>query len=151
MRYLLSALTLVTLNSFSQGNEYKGFPSAVWPKLYDIRYEKAQDEHGEYDKPVFSKDARLLEGKIVALPGYMVPFQSGNKGTDFMLTSLPLNACFFCGVGGPETVVEVRLKNPVSYTDKPVEVQGILRLNDKDPDRMIYVLELAEFLGTIEY
>ena len=68
-----------------------------------------------------------------------------------MLSSLPLNACFFCGVGGPETVVEVRLTKKTSFIDKPIEVKGVLKLNDDDPDQMIYVLEEAEVLGTIDF
>ena len=68
-----------------------------------------------------------------------------------MFTSLPLNACFFCGVGGPETVVEVFLKNEINYSDKPMEIKGVLRINDKDPDKMIYLLEDAELLGEAEF
>lgn len=132
-------------------NKYQGFPSLVWPKLYDIQYEKAFDDNGEYDKPIFSAAAKSLAGKTVVLPGYMVPFDNGTKGTVFMLTSLPLNACFFCGVGGPESVVQVFLKSAISYTEKPIEVRGVLRLNDKNPDLMIYTLEQAEFLGTIDF
>jgi hypothetical protein len=68
-----------------------------------------------------------------------------------MLSSLPLNACFFCGVGGPETVIEVNLKSPVKYTDKPVEIRGVLELNDTDPDKMIYQLNSAELAGEVGY
>jgi hypothetical protein len=38
----------------------------------------------------------------------------------------------------------------VSYTDKPVEIKGTLKLNDKDPDKMVYVLENAEITGPVE-
>ena len=132
-------------------SKYNGLPSLVWPKLYDIKFEKAKDNLGEYDKPIFSQAAKSLEGKVVTLPGYMNPFEQGTKGTSFMLSSLPINACFFCGVGGPESVVEVILKSPISFTEKPVEIKGILRLNDKDPDRMIYRIEQAEYLGEVEF
>lgn len=146
-------MVCVPVFSFAQAqSNYKGFPSLVWPKLYDIRYEKTKDNLGEYEKPVFSKAAKSLEGKIVSLPGYMVPFQGGSvKGKTFILTSLPLNACFFCGVGGPESVVEIILKEEITYTEKPIEIKGVLRLNDQDPDRMIYRVEQAEFLGEIDF
>jgi hypothetical protein len=117
----------------------------IWPKLYDISFIKAEDENGEYDKPVFTDIVRQLENKIVTLPGYMVPFSNVNK--DIMLSSLPLNACFFCGVGGPETVIEVHLKTETTFKEKLVEVRGVLKLNDKDPDKMIYILENAEVTG----
>mgnify|MGYP001811143222 CR=1 FL=1 len=131
---------------------YKGFPSLVWPKLYDITYQPATEDFGGLDKPIFSTAAKSLIGKEVTLPGYLVPFDDGaTKSNHFMLSSLPINVCFFCGGGGPETVVEVFSVKQVSYTDKPVELKGKLYLNDKDPGQMIYVLSSAEFLGEIEF
>jgi hypothetical protein len=144
-------LVLVSFCSLAQKNTYKGFPSLIWPKLYEIQFTKASDKLGEYEKPVFSAAAKSLNGKVVSLPGYIVPFEGGMKNNHLMLSSLPLNACFFCGVGGPETVIEVYLRKEISYTEKPVEIQGTLKLNDKDPDKMIYILENAELTGEIEF
>lgn len=149
MKKLLYIIFLLSAFGAKSQNAYKGLPSAVWPKLYTTTYQK--DPQGEFDKPTFNKEVKALAGKIVVLPGYMVPFENGMKGTHFMLSSLPLNACFFCGVGGQESVVEVFLIQAISYTDKPVEVKGKLILNDSDPDRMTYVLENAEFLGAIDF
>src|SRR5688572_22321444 len=123
IRFFKNVITLllgvwIPLAGFSQKNTYKGFPSLVWPKIYDIQFEKANDNLGDYEKPIFSAAAKALNGKTVTLPGYMVPFENGVKGNHFMLSSMPLNACFFCGVGGPETVVEVFLKEPVTYTER---------------------------------
>lgn len=131
---------------------YKGFPSLIWPKLYDVTYLPADESFGGLDKPVFSEAARSLRGKVVSVPGYLVPFEGGaTKSNHFMLSSLPINACFFCGGGGPETVIEVFTTKPISYTDQPVEIKGTLFLNDRDPGQMIYVLNSAEFLGTIDF
>lgn len=142
----------IALSHFALAQKgYKGLPSLIWPKLYDIQFVKASDSFGEFDKPVFSKAARALDGKVVTLPGYMVPFENGIKGTHFMLSAMPLNACFFCGVGGPESVVEVFAKSPVSFTEKPIEIKGTLRLNDTNPDKMIYLIEDAEFLGEVPF
>jgi hypothetical protein len=148
---VLVMLCLVSWSSFAQKREYNGFPSLVWPKLYDVKFEKGKDALGEFDKPVFSAAAKSLSGKTITLPGYMVPFDSGMKSNHFMLTSLPLNACFFCGVGGPETVIEVYSKSISTYTEKPVEIRGVLKLNDTDPDKMIYILESAEVLGEVGF
>ena len=139
--FFLAAPSLV----WGQKSTYKGYPSLIWPKLYDISFVKGEDENGEYDKAVFTDAVRELENKTVTLPGYMVPFSQVSK--NIMLSSLPLNACFFCGVGGPETVVEVHLKAETNFKEKLVEVRGVLKLNDKDPDKMIYVLENAEVTG----
>lgn len=146
----ICALMICTI-VFAQKNTYKGFPSLVWPKLYDVTFVKAKDKLGDYEKPVFSDAAKSLNGKTISLPGYIVPFENGMKSAKLMLSSLPLNACFFCGVGGPETVIEVYLKKEISYTEKPMEIQGVLRINDKDPDKMIYILENAEVLGEVGF
>ncbi len=148
---ILIILLLTSFQTIAQ-SKYNGIPSLTWPKLYDIRFEKVKDNLGEYDKPIFSQAAKSLEGKVISLPGYMVPFENGNvKGKNFTLTSLPLNACFFCGVGGPESVIEVSLKEEITYSENPVEIKGILRLNNKDPDRMIYRVEQAEYLGEVDF
>ena len=127
---------------------YNGLPSLVWPKLMAISVEETEDFGF---KPVFNPEVRTLEGKEVYLPGYIIPFQSTYKSDHILLSALPLNACFFCGIGGPESVVEVFLNEPVKYTDHPVEVRGILRLNASNPEQMIYLLEDAEFLGEVDF
>jgi hypothetical protein len=142
-------LLVVAFQANAQKSTYKGFPSLVWPKLYSVKFESATDAAGAYEKPVFPENVKALDGKTVTLPGYIVPFENGMKSSHFMLSSLPLNACFFCGVGGPETVVEVHTKEVIPYTDRPMQVKGILRLNDKDPDKMMYVLEQAEVIGEV--
>ncbi|MEO7992527.1 MAG: hypothetical protein ABI663_23450 [Chryseolinea sp.] len=137
--------------SVAQKSTYKGFPSLVWPKLYNITFEKAKDELGSFDKPVFTPEVKSLNGKSIILPGYMVPFESGMKGNHFMFSSMPLNACFFCGVGGPETVVEIFSSSNVNYSEKPIEIKGVLKLNSTDPDKMIYIIENAEILGEVGF
>jgi hypothetical protein len=148
MKKVFSVLfVFLAFSSYGQKSIYKGLPSLIWPKLYSINFQK----NGDVDKPIFTKEVLAFSNKQITLPGYMVPFENGMKGTHFMLSSLPLNACFFCGVGGPETVIEIFLSNPITYTDKPVEIKGRLLLNDKDPDKMIYQLLDAEFLGVVEF
>jgi hypothetical protein len=149
--YIILFFIFICNIAFAQNKKstYQGFPSLIWPKLYDITFEKKRDQLGEYDKPIFSPSTKALQGKTVTLPGYMVPFDNGIKGSEFMLSSLPLNACFFCGVGGPETVIQVKLKSETSYREKPIEVKGVLKLNDTDPDKMIYILENAEITGDV--
>jgi hypothetical protein len=148
---ITTVFVLLTIVAFAQKNTYKGFPSLIWPKLYEIQFVKATDKLGDYEKPIFSAAAKSIDGKLVTIPGYIVPFETGMKSNHLMLSSLPLNACFFCGVGGPETVIEVYLKKEITYTEKPIEVQGVLKLNDKNPDKMIYILENAEMTGEIEF
>lgn len=150
---LVALLVLIFFYSYAsaQKNQYKGFPSLTWPKLYAVSYSKEKDNFGEYERPIFSPEVKALQGKVISLPGYMVPFENTGKRQHFVLSSTPLNACFFCGVGGPETVIEVHLGNSIDYTDKPIQVSGRLKLNDKDPDKLIYLLEDAEYEGLLEF
>lgn len=150
-QFFLAIFLLLAINGWAQKMTYNGFPSLVWPKLYNIEFVKGKDAMGEFDKPVFTESVKALENKTIVLPGYMVPLENETSSARVMLSSLPLNACFFCGVGGPETVVEVHLKKQTSYIEKPIQIKGILRLNDSDPDKMIYVLEGAEVLGPVEF
>lgn len=53
---------------------------------------------------------------------------------------------FFCGTGGPETVMEVMLNEPIKYTSKKVSVVGELVLNANDPEKLMYILENARII-----
>jgi len=84
---------------------------SVWKDLSDVTYKIGQDEFGELYIPVFSDKIKKLEGKLVEADGYIIPFEGMFKPEHIILSSLPLAECFFCGSGGPETVMEVMLKN----------------------------------------
>jgi hypothetical protein len=148
---LIIILVLASSTAMGQKATYKGFPSVVWPKLYTIAYKEHEVDGVSIEKPIFSNEVKKLAGKKITLPGYLVPFTEGRKSKKFMLSSLPLNACFFCGVGGPETVAEIHSINEVTYTDRPIEISGTLRLNDSNPEQMIYILENAQVLGEIDF
>ena len=118
----------------------------VWRDLSDVTYKIGQDEFGELYIPVFSDKIKKLEGKVVEADGYIIPFEGMFKPEHIILSSLPLAECFFCGSGGPETVMEVMMKNPIKYTSKRVKVKGTLTLNDKDPEKLMYILTNAQLL-----
>jgi len=123
-----------------------GYSQNVWRDLSDVTYKIGQDEFGELYIPVFSQKIKSLEGKVVEADGFIIPFEGMFKPEHIILSSLPLAECFFCGSGGPETVMEVMLKNPIKYTSKKVKVRGKLTLNDRDPEKLMYILKDAELL-----
>lgn len=118
----------------------------VWRDLSEVTYKIGEDDFGELYIPVFSSKIKGIEGKVVEADGYIIPFEGMFKPEHIILSSLPLAECFFCGSGGPETVMEVMLKNPIKYTSKRVKVRGKLTLNDKDPEKLMYILVDAELL-----
>lgn len=139
----ISTLILLALVSVS----FTQTVPSVWRDLSDVTYKIGQDEFGELYIPVFSDKIKKLEGKEVEADGYIIPFEGMFKPEHIILSSLPLAECFFCGSGGPETVMEVMLQDPIKYTSKRVKVKGILTLNDKDPEKLMYILKDAKLLN----
>ncbi|MCU0355631.1 MAG: DUF3299 domain-containing protein [Cytophagales bacterium] len=147
------AVLLALFGSAAFGQGSKRLTSNEWVTLSKVTYKASKDAYGDINVPVFSADVKAMSGKVVTLPGYIIPLdgiEGAFKADHFVLSSLPVEACFFCGVGGPETVAEVQMKSPVEYTKKPVRLKGKLTLNADDPYRMIYILEDAEFVGTAQ-
>ena len=112
----------------------------VWKNLSEVTYKISEDEYGELYVPVFSENITKMAGKVVEADGYIIPFEGMFKPEHIILSSLPLAECFFCGSGGPETVMEVDMASPIKYTSNRVRVRGTLTLNSKDPEKLMYIL-----------
>ncbi|MBT0811892.1 hypothetical protein KIH41_11445 [Litoribacter ruber] len=120
---------------------------SVWRDLANVSYKIGEDDFGELYVPDFSEKIKSLEGTEVTADGYIIPFEGMFKPEHIILSSLPLAECFFCGAGGPETVMEVMLKDPIKYTSKRVQVKGTLVLNEKDPEKLMYILKDAQLVS----
>ena len=117
---LFLALATFSPQTYGQG---------VWKSLSEVTYKISKDNFGELYVPVFSENIKKLEGKVVEADGYIIPFEGMFKPTHIILSSLPLAECFFCGSGGPETVMEVMLTSPMKYESKRVKVWGKPMIN----------------------
>ena len=116
----------------------------LWPMLDQVRYSPkyAEAVMGNMYVPLFSPAIQELEGKLVELAGYVIPFDESGKS--FVLSYNVFAACFFCGKGSPTSIVSVFLKQPTKYnTDDFRAFQGYLRLNYDDPDEFYYMLDEA--------
>ena len=121
----------------------------LWRTLEEIDYEITQDEWGDLYLPVFSEKIQALKGKTVEVAGFIIPFEEVLKPEYLILSALPVSACFFCGAGGPETVMEVSLKpgQKVKYTTRRIKIRGTLVLNKDNFDRLMYQLKEATYVG----
>jgi len=144
--FLLTFILVFGVTLLAQSQSIN-FNSSIWGTLSKVTYKIGKDEYGELYIPVFDEEVKKLEGKEVVIPGYIIPFDGMFKPDHIIISSLPLSECFFCGSGGPETVMDIFLKEPVKYTSNPIKIRGILTLNDKDPDQMMYILKDAKFDG----
>ncbi|WKN41889.1 hypothetical protein [Tunicatimonas pelagia] len=141
--YLLTNV-LLFLNhlAWSQTN------TSVWKELTDVVIEDRYDASVGYEisYPVFGDRATALDGQQVTVKGYMIPFEAYLKPNYFILSALPIAACFFCGGAGPETVMEVFSQDNIELSSEVIELRGTLELNADNPDRMMYILHDAELI-----
>jgi len=150
MKLILSvACSIAALLFYSSAIAQDATQDNVWKALASVEYKITEDEYGELYIPEFSEKAQELEGKMVTVPGYIIPFEGLFKPEHVIVSSLPIASCFFCGSGGPETVMEVFLKNPVDYTEAMVAFRGKLKLNDENYEELMYILEDAELVGPV--
>jgi hypothetical protein len=78
--------------------------------------------------PVFSKELNRYANQEFELRGYLIPIREGIKQTRFLLSTLPVNQCSFCGKNGVPVMVLVEMSEGVKFTFNPVRIKGKLRL-----------------------
>ena len=138
-RAILFIFLFVSEVSFSQ-NEI------TWDDLADVEFEELYSE--EIDEyvlyPHFGSSVRELSGKQVLLRGHILTIDPSEGYV--ILSKGPIWSCFFCGAGGPETVVELNLKSDKNnfVMDEVVTIKGTLRLNADDIYKCNYILDYAE-------
>lgn len=144
-KILIMVLFFVCPIAFAQEVKSKG--AELWKTLADVSYDIEQDEYGDIFIPVFGKGIQEIADQIVEVDGFIIPLDGLFKPTELIVSALPVSECFFCGTGGPETVMEVSMKEKIKYTAKRVKIRGKLRLNAKDPDKLMYRLVEGVFVG----
>jgi len=126
----------------SAGAQDKNF----WHTLAEVGFKKEQHNGFEMEVPQFSKYLKSWNGKKIKLKGFIIPVGEVGDESKFMFSSLPFNVCYFCGAAGPETIVEVELREKIKFTSKAIWMEGILQLNEKDPNHHIYILKSAKVI-----
>ncbi len=114
-----------------------------WNITNDIKLEECFNEQlGEYFYcPEFGSIMKSLEGKIVAINGYTLPLEEGY----FALSMNPMASCYFCGGGGPQSIIDLKFNSPRAFKmDQRLTFKGKLRLNATNLDELFYILDNAE-------
>lgn len=97
---------------------------------------------GEFLTPTYKKEMLDLEGKEISITGYFLVLE-GEKDA-YMLSNNPMASCFFCGNGGPETIIELYFDGKPNFImDDLISVKGTLKLNRDNPDHTYYTIEKA--------
>ncbi len=117
----------------------------TWKDLQDVRFKKKfnKQENMFFLYPEFGERVKALEGKVIQIRGYMIPVDPAENV--FVLSANPMAACFFCGGSGPESIIQLKLKQPRRFaTDEIWTVKGILKLNIDNVEELNYVLQNTE-------
>jgi hypothetical protein len=116
----------------------------MWDAFAKTKFEpKYHEKLGEYlFHPTFPAELKALVGREVSIQGYYVPF-APDGGNYIILSKFPMSQCFFCGGGGPESILEVYFAKsiPKLQVDDLVTVKGKLKLNADDMEHVNFILE----------
>lgn len=117
-----------------------------WQTLADVEftdvYMEEVDEYFLY--PHFSTSVRELAGQEIMIRGFVLAIDPTKNY--YILSKGPFSSCFFCGVGGPETIIELEMKSSkdVFIMDEVATIKGRLKLNTDDIYQCNYILQDAE-------
>ena len=106
-----------------------------WKLLSQVELVKVKERF----QPQFSAGVAALDAKEVRVQGFMMPLEMGDKQSHFILSATPQD-CAFCMPGGPESLVEVKTKQPLAYGLAPVVLSGRLAVLKDDPTGVFYRL-----------
>jgi hypothetical protein len=127
---MLAAAPAAALNT---GIPAKGLPSAadyasgILPERAGVVSWKTLSQVEPVKKdgrmmPAFSTEILGLDRTDVKVQGFMIPLDIGEKQKRFLLSAVPPH-CQFCLPAGPDEIVEIEAKSPISYTFDPIVVK----------------------------
>lgn len=124
----------------------------TWKVMSKMEFEEEYNEEYGFDVPypLFNDQVKALDGKRVTVTGYIIPLEVGDDHELLVLSKYPESTCFFCGMAGPETVLDVlpnrKIKNRELNIQGKMTFTGVLKLNRDNLDHMNYMLMDAEIV-----
>jgi hypothetical protein len=132
---------LLILSIFFSGLSQAQTTNISWNDLTDVNFKETfVEQYGDYFlTPDFGDNVKALEGQTIEIKGYVLDLIGDGKV--FLLSKLPMASCFFCGMAGPETIIELQFNEDQQLkTDQVISVQGSLKLNKEDVNHCNYIL-----------
>ncbi|MEJ7558413.1 MAG: hypothetical protein WKF66_08915 [Pedobacter sp.] len=80
--------------------------------------------------PIFSEKLKTHANKEFELTGYLIPIREGLNQTRFLLSTLPINQCYYCGQNGIPAMILVEMTEGVKFTNRPIRLKGKLKLKN---------------------
>ena len=97
--------------------------------------------------PEFAKEILGLDKRQIRIQGFILPMDLGDKQKHFLISAVPPH-CPFCLPAGPDAVVEVLARKPVTYGFEPVVLEGKLAVLKDDPNGLLYRMTEAELIAS---
>jgi hypothetical protein len=140
-RYFLILLLCMMVNLLvSQSRD-------MWSTLGMVTFQSTfnQEYMMETKIPKISPSVEKIDGSVIEVEGYIIPLTGQLTQSHFMLSKFPQSTCFFCGKAGPETAMQVFMRDnkKVKINERKVKVRGTLIVNPKDASSLLYTLEDA--------
>ena len=116
---------------FGQIPDHTPMMNDTWETINKLMYKVTHKDNQTIYTPHFPDELKAIDKKTVTLPGYLVPMNGGRDHETFMLSVLPIMQCMFCGQGDVPPMVEIFMKKgeKVRFTEEPIKIKGIVRLN----------------------
>jgi hypothetical protein len=148
MSKVIVVLTFLQGALFVPGNHMvNAQPGTIWATLGMVTFKKTFDQSTMVETmiPSLSPVIEKLDGTEIEVEGYIIPLTGQIRQSHFMLSKFPQSTCFFCGKAGPETAMQVFMKNQqkVKITERKVKVKGTLLVRPGDASSLMYTLENA--------
>ena len=122
--------------------------SLGWDVLEQATFEVKMDEETQsyWLVPEFSDAVLFFDNETVIIEGYFI--QMDSEENIHVLSRFPYSSCFFCGAAGPESIVELQMKDPIKSLDmnKQLRVKGQFQLNSENQEHFNYILKNATIL-----
>ncbi|GAA4786766.1 hypothetical protein GCM10023231_13550 [Olivibacter ginsenosidimutans] len=111
--------------------DHKSMMNETWERIDELMYKVTTNDDGTTSyTPFFPKPLQELDGTVVTLPGYMIPFELGREHHMFLISVLPVMQCMFCGQNGIPPMVQVTMKTgKARFSNHPFKVKGRIHLN----------------------
>jgi len=146
---LMVAISFIGIagNVVSQASKAK---QVTWKDLAEVSFKEEYNKEFDFNVliPKFSKNVKALDGKWIKIEGYAIPVDELGFEDMLVLSGVPYSQCFFCGLSGPESVMDIKPKKKLKgvKTDKKLKLVGKLKLNERDMSKLNYILTEAELV-----
>lgn len=133
MARLLAILLLMLIVAPATAQDRVG-----WDTLARVTFEEQEDDGWITYIPTFSEEIEALNGQEVRLAGFMIPLDFSQVQSNFLISMLPGDGCYFHMPGGAESIAEVRAEEGVEFSYDTIEMVGTLQVLKDDPYGLLY-------------